>query len=475
MRAENIAFIVPPASWYEFMYPTGILCLSSFLEQHGHPNVIVDAKIAKARVRPEARIKLIADYLATIQPRLVCFSSTHKDFMDVVNINKMLLQWAQPPLTIVGGAHPTYRHEDFLEFGFKYAAKGEGEKTLLEFVHEAEQPVPQWGKVAGLVWKHENELIVNTPRQLMSDEELSEAPMPAYDKIAPRYFDYNVTTIRGLPLRSAMLLTTRGCPFACAFCGCNLIFGRKLRFRAMDSIEKELNWLCSNRAIEGLWIVDDTFTINKTHCKSVAALLREYSLVWGCQARVDTVDEELLKFLRECGCIQLDFGVESGSERILRDVIKKGTTPAQIREAFRLAKQFGFRTLANIMIGLPTETMEELEQTKQLIAEISPDATVVSIATPLPGTELYKRIGVPIDPLQYAALNWNGSEMTSLLNKSEIKDIVAVHHALKKRYLLLSLIKAACRWQDWAWILTRKDRWQRLKAVVGFLAEHFTR
>ncbi|MDO9543462.1 MAG: radical SAM protein [Kiritimatiellia bacterium] len=308
----------------------------------------------------------------------------------------------------------------------------------------------------------------NKARQLLNEEELSNAPLPAYQKIDSRYFDYNIKTIRGLPLRGGLLLTTRGCPFQCTFCGCNLIFGKKLRFRHIDRVKEDIDCLCSQHHVEGIWILDDTFTVNKTHAIKIARLLKTKGVIWGCQSRVDTVTDDLLKIFKECGCVQIDYGVESGSPRILTTVIKKGTNPDQIRNAFKLTKKHGIRTLANIMIGLPTETLKDLWQTQKIVADIQPDVTVVSIATPLPGTELYGIVGEDISPSQYASLNWNGSEMTSRLNKSEIKNIVGVHHAMKRRYLILSVLNALHNWQGLSWFLSQGDKWRRIKTIGTF-------
>ena len=106
----------------------------------------------------------------------------------------------------------------------------------------------------------------------MTEEELQTDVFSAYEKIDRRYFEVNVEIIRGLPLVGALLLTTRGCPYDCSFCGCGLIFGRGLRFRPLESIRKEIAYLKTEHRIEGIWIVDDTFTVNKQHAIAVARI-----------------------------------------------------------------------------------------------------------------------------------------------------------------------------------------------------------
>lgn len=449
------------------MYPTGILCLASYLEAHGHFCIIVDSQISPRCLATDQREEAIVAHVAELNPRVVCFSSTHREYAEVVRINRAIRKRCPGTVTIVGGAQPTYRYRDYLENGFNYVAIGEGEKTLCVFVDMVMSGKGQWEQINGLAWNFGGSAVVNPPRVLMTSAELSDASMPAYDKIDPRYFDYNLATIRGVPLRGAMILTTRGCPYDCSFCGCNKIFGRKIRSRSLASIARELEYL-RGRGVEGLWIVDDTFTVNRFHALEVARLLKERGLIWGCQSRVDTVDDEMLAEFRACGCVQIDFGVESGSQRILDDVIHKGTTIGQIHKAFALAKRHGIRTLANIMIGLPSETPDDLVQTQQLVRDIGPDVVVVSIATPLPGTELYCMVGEVIKPEQFALLDWRGSELTSRLNKSEIVDIVEVHHALRRKYLWRSLLTALVNRKSLGWLMFKRDKLRRLNAVLSF-------
>jgi anaerobic magnesium-protoporphyrin IX monomethyl ester cyclase len=472
MKTSDVLFVINPSLWHKPMYPTGILCLSNYLESVRIPNTIVDSQLSPRKVGPAARMELVVEAVRRLEPRVVCFSSTHKEFDEVVALNDAVGKLNKGIKTIVGGSQPTYRSSDFLDNGFDYVCVGEGEKTLAEFAAEALNGTCAWDKIDGLIYRERGRIMANQRRRLMSGDELNVHVFPAYDKIDRRYFDYNVEIIRGLPVRGALLLTTRGCPYDCSFCGCNAIFGRSLRFRPLESIDEELTRLKNRFRVEGIWIVDDTFTVNKNHVGGVAELLKKHGMIWGCQSRVDTIDRPTMDILKRCGCVQVDFGVESGSQRILDDIIGKRTKIDEVRNAFSLAREFDIRTLANFMIGLPTETKEDLEATKRLAKAIKADVYVFSIATPLPGTRLYELVGEDIDPHQYAGLDWNGSQLTDRLNKSGIPDIIGEKRRLKKKYLVRSVLRTLFAKKNLMRGLLKSDPWGRLKAVLRFVPTH---
>ena len=468
-RPEDIVFIINPSTWYKSMYPTGILCLANYLEAKGFPSVILDGGLSPRRVRPVDGEGLILEALKAMKPKVVCLSSTHKEFEEVIRLGAGAKAIESRPTVIVGGSQATYRPPDYLQNGIDFVCFGEGEKTLHEFISEVAAGTFNWRSVAGLAWNDGSRLVMNAPRPLMAGPELGIDVFSTYEKIDKRYFSATVEIIRGLPLVGALLLTTRGCPFTCTFCGCGSIFGRKLRFRSLDSIRSEVSYLKDRHGVEGIWIVDDTFTVNRQHALAVARILKDQGMVWGCQSRVDTLDEALAAELRACGCVQMDFGVESGSQRVLDEVIDKRTNIGQVRTAFALTKKHGIRSLANFMIGLPTETEEDLQATKSLADAIQADVYVFSIATPLPGTKLYEMVGEEISPFQYSLLDWNGSDLTGKLNKSGIKDVVGERRRLKNKYLMRSFLRSALSPRSAGFLLSRRGRLKRLGAVLMFL------
>ena len=170
------------------------------------------------------------------------------------------------------------------------------------------------------------------------------------------------------------------------------MFGRKIRRRTVENVLAELKMLKEKNKIDGVYFLDDTFTVDKNWVLNLCQKMKSENLglVWGCQTRTTTVNEELLIRMKEAGCVQVDFGVESGSQRVLAG-LKKGQTPKDIRIAFKLAHKVGLRAFATLMVGSPEEKMADIKKTEKLLKEISPDYTHISFCTPLPGTELYEQ------------------------------------------------------------------------------------
>jgi radical SAM superfamily enzyme YgiQ (UPF0313 family) len=246
-----------------------------------------------------------------------------------------------------------------------------------------------------------------------------------------------------------------------------------LRLKSLENIEKEISYLKNKHRIEGLWIIDDTFTINRKHLQGVSEILRRHDIIWGCQSRVNTIDEEMIKVMKWSGCRQIDFGVESGSQRVLDEIIQKKITIEQVMKAFDLARKYHIRTLANFMIALPTETLDEFELTKKLADRIKADVYIFSIATPLPGTKLYDMVGVEITPDDYNKLNWTGSPLTKKLNKSEIADPVAARNALQKGFYLRSLIRSFISLDNLIFFLSHGSKLQKIACLFRYLKRIF--
>ncbi|MFH1610664.1 MAG: radical SAM protein, partial [Patescibacteria group bacterium] len=318
----------------------------------------------------------------------------------------------------------------FLDHGFDISVVGEGEQTALEIAEHVNNQDMDWSKINGIVYRNSNnEIIQNPPREYL---DISNLPLPAYNKVDMKgYVGMWDGIIRGLPLRGALIMSSRGCPYACTFCDCNKVFGQHVRYRSLENIEQEVQLLKQTYGVEGIWLADDTFTLNKEHILGVGKIMKKHKMIWGCQARVNLVDEKLIKTMKKLGCIQFDLGVESGSQRVLDEVMNKKTNLDQVRQAFRLCHKYKIRTLANLMMGLPTESKEEMEQTMDLAREIKANFYVFSIFTPLPGTTLFdKYYKNEIDYRDYKELNFFAG--IERFNKSKVKDLKTLNTEWRK-------------------------------------------
>jgi radical SAM superfamily enzyme YgiQ (UPF0313 family) len=198
-------------------------------------------------------------------------------------------------------------------------------------------------------------------------------------------------SIRGYWLATGWVLTSRGCPGRCTFCASSLTHGNAIRERHLNDVMDELKLLYWEYKIEGFWMLDDTFTVKTQRVLDFCAKFRESGLAlkWGCQSRINTFNEAQAQALKESGCLQVDFGVESGSQKIL-NMLRKGITVEQSKKAFQICKKYKLRACATIMIGSPYETKDDIDKTKSLIRELNPDYVGIFYTTPYPGSELYK-------------------------------------------------------------------------------------
>jgi len=242
--------------------------------------------------------------------------------------------------------------------------------------------------VNGIAYKKNGSIEFTKPRS--PPQNLDKLPFPAYHLVDMNKYIKRSFAIRGLWLKCGWVVTSRGCPGRCIFCATTLMHGRKVRFRDPTKVIDEIEYLKNRYDIEGFYVLDDTFTLNKQRVLKFCDELkkRELNLKWACQARANTFDLEIGKAIKNAGCVQVEFGVESGSDKVL-STLKKNITVEQTKRVFEICKMLGLRTMANVMIGNPNEFLEDIEKTKKLVKQLNADHTSFFFTTPYPGTELY--------------------------------------------------------------------------------------
>ena len=285
---------------------------------------------------------------------------------------------------IIGGPGvtnlPSFR---LYESGYSVICYGEGERTIVELVKAFENKQPL-DDVKGISFMFQGHEVITPPGELI--ENLDDIPLPARELLdMHKYVDVWKEKM-GVAL--AQIVSSRGCQFSCRFCSKN-IFGNRIRFRSPANIIKEMRQLYDNYQVEMIFFEDDLFTQNRKRVLDFCdAMERELTgKKWGAMARVDTVDFEMLSRMKRAGCVELAFGAESGSQRIL-DLLGKGITVEQIRKTFQQVNEIGIDAGMFLIIGIPGETQEDMDMTKKLIAESKPKWVNVSFLTPLPGTEI---------------------------------------------------------------------------------------
>jgi radical SAM superfamily enzyme YgiQ (UPF0313 family) len=214
---------------------------------------------------------------------------------------------------------------------------------------------------------------------------------------------------------SVSLITARGCPFHCAWCSSE-VFGHTHRQRSPKDVVDEMLMLKQRYNPDIMWISDDVLTINRkwTHEFIREVKARNAQHPYECLSRVDLVDRDILRGLRETGCFRIWYGAESGSQKIL-DSMKKETTVAQVREAARITQEMGMQAGFFILLGYPEETTTDIRMTIDFLKETRPDVVGTSVAFPIKGTDFYKRVETRIMPDE----NWSSRNQNKLLFKGK--------------------------------------------------------
>ncbi len=399
--------------------PLGILYIAAVLEKEGY----------NVKVWDPFKENNYLDKVTNFQPDLIGISLLSSECNNAAKTINKLKHNLPEALIVLGGPHPSLYPEDTLRsIGADFVIMGDGEFVMVTLCKYLENNTPI-NTIPGIVFFDQNKNVIKNPPDIISD--LDVLPLPARHLLPFEEYLIPPGHIRGIYLqRSTTVSTRRGCPYSCVYCGVHAVHSKRMRVRSVHLVIKEIEFLISRYDIDGLWFVDDTFTTNKKwlsgFCKEM--IEHEIRIKWACHARVNDMSENLLKEMKNAGCVQLDIGVESGSDKVLK-VLKKGATVAMAKDAFANAKKVGIRTMASFILGNPTETYEDIEQTERLAKEIRPNFTVFTYLTPLPGTELYQLavknnwLNPEFDTQGYS---WETSEypvMKSNFSKEELKQI----------------------------------------------------
>jgi radical SAM superfamily enzyme YgiQ (UPF0313 family) len=261
---------------------------------------------------------------------------------------------------------------------------GEAEFSLINFLNLLERKTNGFENVPGLVFKNKEGKIIENDTVPVKD--LDALPFPQRRLL--NVHNYNSLLSRGALCTT--IISSRGCPFKCAFCDRPLSpVTSHFRARSAKNVTDEIQE-CVDLGIKDFLFYDDTFTVNRNRVLAVCdeILGRGLKIHWDIRTRVDLVDEEMLRMLKKAGCKAIHYGVEAGNDRILK-VIKKGFTIQKVRETFKLTRRIGIETLAYFMIGLPSEVPSDIQDTFDLAKELHPDYAHFTIFSPYPGTELY--------------------------------------------------------------------------------------
>jgi radical SAM superfamily enzyme YgiQ (UPF0313 family) len=362
----------------------GILMLAAMAREQGCACTVVEAA---ALGLGEAEL---LERLTAARPDVLCLSSTTLAITNAAAFAAAARQ-ALPELTVViGGPHVTAAPLETMERfpPFDLAVLGEGELTLVELLRALGQKSPL-ADVAGLVIRDGETVRATGRRPFITD--LDALPFPAWDLLEDFPQRYLPAPFKVRQLPAATLVTSRGCPNTCIFCD-RSVFGTSCHAFSADYVVRQMVELHRRYGIREFSFEDDTFITFKARLQEICSRLidLDLGLSWSCLGRVNHVTAENLALMRRAGCWQISFGIESGSPQILA-LINKRVTLDQVRQAVQLTRVAGIRSKGFFILGHPGETGETLKMTADFALELPLDDISVSLMTPFPGTELYRR------------------------------------------------------------------------------------
>jgi radical SAM superfamily enzyme YgiQ (UPF0313 family) len=337
-------------------------------------------------------------------------------------ICKVLKEKTNAKITLIGN-HATYFSRDLIKNDtIDFVVKGEPEKPLFNLIDSLSNS-RNLKSVKGLVWKNMGKIISNRDETCIND--LNRLPFAARD-LLPNNKYYDILT-KKKPF--TFMITSRGCPYDCTFCSAKTFNGTKYRYRDAGDVIEEVREVVE-MGFKDLYFFDDTFTIHKQRVLDICHGIKPMDISWRCLTRVDTVDREMLKTMKRSGCYQIQFGVESGSQKIL-DKMKKNMTVKQVKKAFKWCDELGIETVGFFIFGYPGETRETINKTLSLVKEIKPDFVTFNLFTPLPGSEIFERIKIKHE--------WDKYDLSSasFCDFSTEELLRVVRHAYKAYYMSL--------------------------------------
>jgi len=361
--------------------PLGILYLSAYLKRAGF-----DVEVFDSTFRDFADFEAIVKRL---KPRIVGLYAniiTRENVFRLAHIAKA----NGVEFVIVGGPDASEWHDQYFANGVDIIGISEGELTLQQLVPWLQtKGMKDLEQVPGIIFKNPGGRVHRTPpRPAITD--LDSLPWPDRDVLNMNEYFTAWKSHHGES--SVSLITARGCPFHCAWCSSE-VFGHTHRQRSPKDVVDEMLMLKQRYNPDIMWISDDVLTINRkwTHEFVREVKARNAQHPYECLSRVDLVDYDILKGLRDTGCFRVWYGAESGSQKVL-DSMRKGTTVPQVREAARTTQELGMQAGFFILLGYPDETTADIRMTIDFLKETRPDVVGTSVAFPIKGTEFYERV-----------------------------------------------------------------------------------
>ena len=384
----------PRGSFLSRWVPTGLASLAVALRRAGHDVLIHsrEEQLIKDGFdwdRADARLRSL---FGEFRPDLVGLSITTPAVPEAAALARLAKELCgEATLVAVGGPHATALPERTLAEcpDVDVAVIGEGEATLVELAERGARD-----DVAGICFRRDGGFVRTTPRPREHDlDRLGPVPYDLFDM--EHYTARDRWLIRWLPLRATNIRTSRGCPNTCRFCAGHLVSGLGVRYHSIDYVIGQMQLVVERFGVEAIHFEDDTLGASRPRlhelCEAICRAGLHCQVKWDALLRANQAEPELLRAMKAAGCIQIEYGFESGSDAMLR-ALDKHTTVEVNERAARLTREAGLRVFADIMFGLPGETEADVRSTLRFLRQTRPEVISFARMFPLPGTAFYESL-----------------------------------------------------------------------------------
>ncbi|MDD5290636.1 MAG: radical SAM protein [Patescibacteria group bacterium] len=383
------------SSWASLWMPLSLAYIAAFLRKEGSEIKLIDC-IAK-KMKAEKLIKIAKDFSPGLIVINTAFPSIKGDMETAARFKKAL-----PSAKIASiGLYPTLFEDKFLEeFSTPdFAVIGEPEWVIKNLVKTLEIG-ENLDKVDGLIWRKtptpnpspasvvtgegsKSDIVVNQPQKI-EENDLDELPFPARDLLNNEA--YRLPTDRK---KFTLLSVGRGCPFNCSYCAAHTYYGKKFRRRTVKSVIDEIEECLNKYGIKSFLFWGESFTLDYLYGEAICdeIMNRGLKITWSAASRADTLNEKLLKKMKQAGCILLGLGIESANQEVL-DRAKKGISLEKIKRAIKMVKEAGISSMGHFVFGLPGDTKESAKETMKFACGSGVNYAQFYCAIPYPKTEL---------------------------------------------------------------------------------------
>lgn len=388
----------------------GILYLAGSLREAGHDVTVLDCHAITSWDRNRKQLLIHQDQL--IPCDILGISATTAN----VHWGKQLAKAWPAKGKVLGGSHATYivngPHQQFKRpsyfEGFDFLMVNESENSFVEFCTGWDRG--DVSRIPNLCWFNALGMLQQNPAAPLPD--VNTLPGPAFDLWPTPFYKGRFTTkdYDGCEGMTAQLFSARGCPYGCRFCA---DARTKIREESYEQIESQAQALRS-LGVTCVRIYDDVLTIRAERCRRIADIMHDYGLWFRGNTRVNLIDPSLFDYLARKGCVELGFGVEHGSARMLK-AMDKGTTPDKNSTGIKMCQDAGMVAKAYLLAGFPGETLESLDEMEAWMLATKPDAVSWNLFQPYPGSDVWihpDRYGISLPENAFDKFWQTGDEVT---------------------------------------------------------------